>query len=63
MGGRSSMKKRPPAKCWAVVRDSGFVQSVWSTRKAAQTYRSWMEEPKKLSIVLLVERRERRKKR
>jgi len=60
------MKKRTPAKCWAVVDDIGEIWShhgLW--RLAVASKRSLRREGGigRLTIVLLVERRERRKKR
>jgi len=65
MSERSAMKKRTPSKCWAVVDDFGDIWShhgLW--RLAVARKRSLKREGviSRLTIVRLVERRERRKR-
>ncbi len=64
MNGREAMKKRTPAKCWAVVDEFGGIWAQGSRRFAVDRKKALMRSGVvgRLTIVLLVERRERRKR-
>ncbi len=66
MSERSAMKKRTPAKCWAVVDEFGGIWAHQVSRRFAVVRKGDLKRSGivgRLTVVLLVERRKRRKKR